>query len=114
MLNAIGELPPRIPPSLQVNLGGRVRLYNRTFFGQNSAPDGRDSISIHPGGTVDYTLPAPPGRWLLVSDSASFRFRLDCKTTYSDFPFACSPGIVGGSTPEKQWGPQCWKLWCVH
>ena len=92
--------------------GGTVHLRNETLFVRNSAGGkGGESISLSPEGSVDYTLPAPPGRWLFIQQGVTFN--LDSGGEYSEFPYACPAGVVGGPTPKDQSGPQCSKLWCV-
>lgn len=85
-----------------------MHLFNGTIFEANAAPHGRSFELIN--GSIHYTLPAPPGRWVNVRQGNTF-FGLE--TEELDFPFACSPGVVGGSTPEVQKAPGCWKPWCA-
>ena len=89
---------------------GNVMLANRTLLESNSAPDGGgSSISLSPDGTLQYTLPAPAGRWLNIRQGLTFQ--LDPGSEELDFPFACSPGVIGGALPEEQTGPGCSKPW---
>eukprot|EP00966_Prymnesium_polylepis_P182093 4218141-Prymnesium_polylepis.2 len=90
--------------ALQVD-GGRVELFNETLFRDNSASDGSGpSIHLSQTGTIEYTLPAPPGRWLFVRTGDTFQ--LD-PGGQDDFPFACPSGVVGSSSAQEQKGPQC-------
>ena len=88
--------------------GGRVHLLNQTFFEGNTGGES-GAIALSPAGALDYTLPAPPGRWLFVRQGKTFQ--LDPGATGPDFPYACPAGVVGGSLPEEQSGPQCSRLW---
>jgi hypothetical protein len=99
------------PPDTQVD-GGRVHLRNETMLISNSA-DSKvgESIYLSQAGLVDYTLPAPPGRWLFIRQGTTFH--LGSGGEDSDFPYDCPAGVVGGPTPEDQSGPQCAELWCV-
>lgn len=84
---------------------GHVHLLNRTLLERNTAPDG---ISIHlsENGTLEYTLPAPPGRWVGVH--RGFTFVLEAGAVEDlDLPYACSAGVVGGTSPTQQSGPGC-------
>ena len=91
---------------------GNVRLANCTLVEGNSAPDGGgSSIYLSHDSTLQYTLPAPTGRWLFVRKGLTFH--LDPGAEDSDLPYACPAGVVGGPTPEEQSGPQCSRMWCV-
>eukprot|EP00966_Prymnesium_polylepis_P010353 238924-Prymnesium_polylepis.1 len=60
--------------ALQVE-GGHVHLLNATFFQQNrvlSADGSGASIHLASDGVIDYTFPAPPGRYLFVRQSDTF------------------------------------------
>eukprot|EP00966_Prymnesium_polylepis_P237025 5481723-Prymnesium_polylepis.3 len=69
--------------------GGRVRIGNKTLFERNSA-DSKVGETIHlsQSGSVGYTLPAPPGRWLFVRQGTTFN--LDSGGENFDFPYACN------------------------
>ena len=90
--------------------GGLVSLSDETLIERNEARDGF-GISIHlvAPGRLTYTLPAPPGRWLNMKQGATFV--LDPGPEDLDFPYACSPGVVGGSLPQYQKGPGCKSQW---
>ena len=94
--------------ALQVD-GGKVLLLNETLFERNAAASSGGSIQLSPAAKVEYTLPAPPGRWLFVRQGVSFQ--LDPGSENSDFPYACPAGIVGGTSVAEQTGPQCSRLW---
>ena len=96
----------QLAPFIQVN-GGRVQLINKTVLADNVALSG-SSIYLN-GGAVEYTLPAPPGRWLFIRQGLTFA--LEQGPENSDFPFSCPAGVVGGVTPVEQSGPQCSSLW---
>ena len=84
--------------------GGEVELSNRTVLLQNSAPAGK-AIEFT-NGSLSYTLPVPIGRWLLVTTGITLA--LEPSEQNSDYPFACSPGLVGDSfNTDKQNGPWC-------
>ena len=53
--------------------------------------------------------PAPAGRWLLMgrTDDLDIPLALAHGTVDADYPFACSAGLVGGTTADDQAGPQC-------
>ena len=105
------RLTARLPIHLsrcQVNGDGRVHLLNKTLLRSNDAPTGA-SIHLSEAGSVLYTLPAPPGRWLFVRQGRTFELKSGFEN--SNFPYACPAGVVGGPTPEEQSGPQCSRLW---
>ena len=67
----------------------------------NAAP----SIVVLPGALLEYSLPAPNGRWI-NAPGGSTQLLTDGVT--SDYPFACSPGVSGSSSDVvAQNGPQC-------
>ena len=67
--------------------GGRVHMMNQTFFEHNQAPSGGSSIHLASSGPVEYTLPAPPGRWLNIRGG---KFQLEAGSNEDlDFPYAC-------------------------
>jgi hypothetical protein len=113
-----GALPPSPPCAsftspfspAQVD-GGSVHLLNRTLFEHNSAPDGKGG-SVHLGsvGTVQYTLPAPPGRWLNMRQGLTLLLKPGTAEDL-DLPYPCPAGVVGGSSPDEQSGPGCATLW---
>ena len=114
---------------------GDVHMSDRTLLRRNDAPRGR-SIQLcgdgapHCPAVLRYTLPAPPGRyaaeaaicprrpvltrgyahfalgrWLIIPGDRTSR--LDPGAVDSEFPFACSAGVVGGTSDAEQKGPQC-------
>eukprot|EP00966_Prymnesium_polylepis_P284706 6577735-Prymnesium_polylepis.2 len=88
---------------------GHVNLANRTLFEQNVAPDGNGSTAyLSHSSSLEYTLPAPPGRWLNVRQGMTFR--LDRAVEDLDLPYICAAGVVGGVVPEEQLGPGCSRL----
>ena len=89
---------------------GNVHVLNQTRFERNTAPDRQGaSIYLDSAGKLQYTLPAPPGRWLNIRQGVTFH--LDAGPVDVDFPFACSAGLVGGVLAEEQSGPGCSSLW---
>ena len=85
---------------------GEVRLGARTIFESNIASAGQgNSIELAEGGALSYALPAPSGRWVLVpSGNVS---SVGSGAIDADYPYACAAGVVGGSAPNEQSGPQC-------
>jgi hypothetical protein len=72
---------------LQVD-SGRVHLLNGTLFDQNSVADGAgSSIYLSSLGELRYTLPAPPGRWLIIRQGSTYESTSGAEEL--DFPFAC-------------------------
>ena len=107
-------MPTPLPPPYDTQVdGGVVHLRNETLFERNSA-DSKvgETIYLSPAGSVEYTLPAPPGRWLFIRQGT--KYNLDPGSENSDFPYACPAGVVGGNKPEEQSGPQCSGLWCAR
>ena len=52
-------------------------------------------------------LPTPLSHWVFITDGSD-RSRLTTGSIDSDYPFPCSPGIVGSSKASRdQSGPQC-------
>jgi hypothetical protein len=89
---------------------GQVHLFNETQLHSNSAPDGAgSSIYLSPNGTLRYTLPALAGHWLNIRQGITFEMSAGPEDL--DFPYACSPGIVGGYAIEEQSGPGCSRPW---
>ena len=92
--------------------GGVVELMERSLLVRNEAPTGK-SIELTANGSLAYTLPAPAGRWLLLGSSSCQALRsrwsspVDPGSVDADYPYACSAGILGGTAPEHQAGPQC-------
>ena len=87
---------------------GTVQLSDQTLFRGNrvNSPNGGSTFFIDQGASVEYTMPAPLGRWILATHDATAR--LDYGTWSSDYPFACTPGIVGRSlNPDDQSQPGC-------
>eukprot|EP00966_Prymnesium_polylepis_P333786 7389207-Prymnesium_polylepis.1 len=95
--------------ALQVN-GGNVILHNQTLFDHNSAPDGTGSSILLTNGTLTYTLPAPPGRWLSIRQGVTFSMDPGAEES-STFPFLCPAGVVGGTSTQEQSGPGCSRPW---
>jgi predicted outer membrane repeat protein len=84
--------------------GGEVELSNRTVLLQNRAPTGKAVEFTN--GSLSYTLPVPLGRWLLVTTGTTLA--LEPSAQNSDYPFACSPGLIGDSSlTDEQNGPWC-------
>eukprot|EP00966_Prymnesium_polylepis_P310710 7178749-Prymnesium_polylepis.2 len=91
--------------ALQVD-GGQLHMLNETVFERNSAPPGGgSSINLGAEGTLRYTLPAPPGRWLFIPRGTVFQ--LEPGAVESDFPYPCPAGVVGGTSVKEQSSPQC-------
>ena len=102
----------RSPPQIahQVLGGSRVLLINRTLLEGNVAPDGLgSSIYLSSTASLVYRLPAPPGRWLNVRKGVTYQ--LDPGAEDLAFPYACTPGVVGGALVEQQMGPGCSRPW---
>eukprot|EP00966_Prymnesium_polylepis_P061918 1436653-Prymnesium_polylepis.1 len=91
-------------PSAQV-VGGQVYLSNRTFFERNIAGGSGSSINLVFPGTLDYTFPAPPGRYLFVRTGNTFLLADGAED--SDFPYPCPAGIIGGFNADVQRSPAC-------
>ena len=87
-----------------------MQLLNRTLFERNYASDGSgSSMYISHDATVEYTLPAPPGRWLSIRQGHTLL--LDQGAEDLDLPYACSAGVIGGTSPIEQSGPGCSSPW---
>ena len=101
-----------LSPLAQV-VDGHLILGNKTLFEHNSAPEGGNSIYLVAGSTLKYTLPAPPGRWLNIRQGITFSMDAGAFDVAEDldFPYPCSPGVVGGRTADEQSGPGCSKPW---
>ena len=85
---------------------GSVLLANETLLLSNTASGKPSSVFIG-SGSVTYQLPAPLGRWVLT-DGRGAKSALSQGATSSDFPYPCSPGIVGSTFDvSAQSGPQC-------
>ena len=84
-----------------------MRLLNATLLERNVAPEASGSSIYLAGssGTLEYTLPAPPGRWLNIRQGLTFELGPGAEDL--DFPYACAAGVVGGTSPEEQLGPGC-------
>ena len=113
--DATHRLEPHIPDNAahaaQVDGGGSVHLLNETLFEHNSAPDGKGgSLHLALIATVQYTLPAPPGRWLNIRRGLTLPLEPGTAEDV-DLPYACPAGVVGGSAPDEQSGPGCASPW---
>ena len=86
-----------------------MRLLNLTLFMHNAAQGGGATIRRSWNSSVEYSLLAPPGRWLYVPVGTTFQ--LELQALEADFPFACPAGVVGGAAFEDQRGPQCSRPW---
>jgi hypothetical protein len=94
---------------MQVELG-RVELLNMTLLDQNTAPNGHgSSIYLASSGSLRYTLPTLPARYLFIRQGDTFELRPGAED--ASFPYACPAGVVGGSLPEEQSGPACSRPW---
>ena len=82
-----------------------MRIYNQSLFERNVAPEGNGSAMHLSSGTIEYTLPAPPGRWLNIRQGLTFQLKQGAEDL--DFPYACSAGTVSGMSPGEQSGPGC-------
>ena len=80
--------------------GGDVTLANQSVLGSNSR-----SIDLSPAGALRYALPAPLGYWAFVPDGSGVSV-LQPGRYDDDYPFACSPGLLGDSY-DLQSGPAC-------
>ena len=101
--------PIGAPNRAQVD-NGHAYLFNRTLLENNAAPDGRgSSIYLSTTSSLQYTLPAPPGHWLIIRQGDTLQMSPGAEDT--DFPYSCSAGVVGGTVPEEQLGPGCARPW---
>ena len=92
--------------ALAITIGGVAVLSNRTLMRNNVAPVGA-SISLADGATLSYTLPSPLGRWLFIASGDTYS-QVPGSAVDQDFPFACSPGVLGSSYAlASQSGPAC-------
>ena len=92
--------------ALAITIGGVAVLSNRTLIRDNVAPVGA-SISLADGATLSYTLPSPLGRWLFIASGDTYS-QVPGSAVDQDFPFACSPGVLGSSYAlASQSGPAC-------
>ena len=98
----IDNSPAASSAALQVD-SGRVYLRNETRFERNG---GGGSIVLSAVATVQYTLPAPPGRWLFIRQGTTFQVEPGTAVD-SEFPFDCPAGVVGGTSVRDQSGPGC-------
>ena len=92
--------------ALQVD-GGEVTLASGTELLDNDAPVGA-AISFV-AGSLSYELPAPLGRWVFAEwSSRGWLATLNPGDVDSDYPYVCSPGLMGSSfEAHHQSGPQC-------
>ena len=86
-----------------------VHLANKTLFESNSAPSNLGGAIQLVDGTLEYTLPAPPGRYLFITKGDTFS--LEPGAVDTDFPLSCPAGVVGGTSEREQSGPQCAMPW---
>eukprot|EP00966_Prymnesium_polylepis_P177455 4109576-Prymnesium_polylepis.1 len=79
----------------------------------NFAPDGGgSSMYLALNGKLEYTLPAPPGRWLSIRQQGIRTMQFEEGTIEDlDFPYSCPAGVVGSSSPADQLGPGCSRPW---
>eukprot|EP00966_Prymnesium_polylepis_P284972 6583585-Prymnesium_polylepis.2 len=88
-------------------------LLNQALFDQNSAPDGNgSSFYLASSGSMQYTLPTPPARYLFIRQGDTFE--LSAGGVDAAFPYVCPPGVIGGTSPEEQSGPACSRAWCAY
>ena len=95
---------------------GAVYLHDQTILKNNSAPNGAGMsffFDNRSSGFLEYTLPAPPGRWLYIRGQSD-SFRLESGVEDADFPYACPAGVVGGTNRIDQTGPSCSQPWYAH
>jgi hypothetical protein len=101
---------PKMAGAMHIN-GGTVRLMNRSLVRQNSAPGGSAAVSVSNGATLQYSLPAPAGRYINCnvkcygtepSQSVTGPNAID-----DDYPSACPPGRLIGTTNRSQLNPSC-------
>ena len=91
---------------------GTVHLLNQTLFEHNSAPDGGgSSIWLSASGVLEYTLPVPLGRWLLISSGSTFKLNPGAVDSVEGFPYACPAGSVGGTSERDQSRQECAGPW---
>ena len=87
-----------------------MQLLNKTSFEHNTAPDGGgSSIYLSFNSTLQYTLPAPAGRWLTIRQGDTYQLEYGAEELA--FPYLCSPGVVGGTSFADQLGPGCSGPW---
>ena len=87
---------------------GIVRAFNVTLFEANAAEQG-SSIRVSSNGLLEYTLPAPSGRYVSIRYDLTYRLDPD-EDENLDFPYACPDGTVGSSDPKYQRGQGCESL----
>lgn len=89
--------------------GGELELGHETLLRRNRAPAEMGASLSFVAGAVQYHLPAPIGRWTFVAVPGNLLSHVAPPTIIdADYPFACSPGVVGGTLdPLHQAGPQC-------
>ena len=93
--------------AIQVD-GGQVHMFNGTRLEANSAPSNAgSSIYLSSAGSLNYALPAPPGRWLFLRQGSTFE--LEPGAEDGDFPYVCPAGVVGGdgTAPADQSSSGC-------
>ena len=72
----------------------------------NESPSKGHSIYFE-AGALQYQLPAPLGRWIFAPTGTSQHF-IQGQQVDDDFPYACSPGVVGdGLEVSSQNSPIC-------
>ena len=75
---------------------------------RNSAPHG-DSFHLSRNSTLEYVLPALPGRWLSAREGVA---RVQPGAIEDlEFPYACPAGVLGGASVDEQSGPGCSGPW---
>ena len=90
--------------------GGWVELRDRALVDRNTAPEGHgSSIYLASQGSLLYTLPTPPARYLFIRQGDTFELKSGAED--ADFPYVCPAGVVGGTSPEEQSGPACSRPW---
>ena len=82
-------------------IGGDVVLKDQALLIGNQ----QLALKISNGALVSYELPAPLGRYAFIQDSSGI-YRFEPGEHLSDFPFACSAGIVGDSFAAQS-NPAC-------
>ena len=85
-------------------VGGNVVLKDQTLV--EARPD-QPAMNISNGNLVRYELPAPLGRWALIQNNEGI-YHFESGEHLGDFPFTCSPGVVGDSIDlQDQSTPVC-------
>ena len=78
--------------------GGSVELSDRVLMTGNVAPTG--SSIRHASGSLTYTLPAPPGRWVAIDDGGTTSTVQPGSNIMIDYPQECVAGYYGDTEAD--------------